>query len=542
MGKSTLLKFIFLKTIENKSSIPILVELRKLSSKKSIVDFVISELETQDENVTREFFERCLEKGVFTFFLDGYDEIADEDKRLISDQLLELKSKASKNRFILSSREESSLSYLADFQRFNIRPLEKDEAFTLIRKLSPESTVSDSLIEKLEQQDQSSLEEFLTNPLLVSLLVKSYLHSPILPVRLSEFYRQVFDALYQIHDARKELGGFARPKRCELDLDRFHKALRALGILTYRDEKLEFTTDELSIQIENAKKLTAENQYSAADFRHDLLHAVPIFVQEGNSVRWAHRSLQEYFAAAYICFDAKEKQATFMLQMYKHVTRNANILRLCADIDEKSFKNTIVKGYLDELISKIENSYPAVDFPLIENEQLERRRAQLLGDSSGIIVFNRQVKFAEAHKKLAHHLTSKNVPNGIRGIIFLDKSLGLAHKPTKLVKYVVIFSSYNGMIMDGILKSSFGTEIRHNPAKAKPTKTTLVNVPINEFIPFNESPNNPINSNENFTLTTEIGAMVATHFFLSYDINRIRDFKNKIIEGEAMADALNISF
>ncbi|GAA0402900.1 NACHT domain-containing protein [Massilia aurea] len=538
MGKSTLLKFIFLRSLRIRDSIPIFVELRKLSKEKPIRTFILEELKLTPDDVNKKLLAQCLDEGIFTFFLDGFDEIPDDDKKYVSTQIVNLKNDSGGSRFILSSREEQSLAYLNEFHRFNIKPLSKDEAFDLIRKISPDPSIATSLIEKIASQSKDSLSEFLTNPLLVSLLVKSFLHSPILPVRLSEFYRQVFDALFQTHDAKKELGGFSRIKRSSLDLDRFHKALRALGVLSYQANKLEYSVDELLAQIEDVKILTSDDSYSASNFRHDLLHAVPLFVQEGSSSRWAHRSLQEYFAAAYICIDAKEDQSALLKQLYDAgVSKNANLLRLCADIDSKTFKHVIVKHYLASRLKRIERGFPISKFPEIDQKSLEIRRSILYETPPSLIVLPRSMPADKARSYVKKNLPGVNISNAYIGF---NSSSEIAIGDNNARYFInIVGNKYESL--DDIIQIYYQENIR----RIQPIKTMRLNMrnfPFNSLLKFDDDPHNFINSKDNFTVTTQILLRMSYYLQAIYDVDKIRALHHNVIQHEKDSSNLTIKF
>lgn len=542
MGKSTLLKFIFLKQIEKGGSIPIFIELRRISKETPFLTFLMSELKIGGDSVNEAFLKKCLQDGIFTFYLDGFDEVSDELKKHVSNELVQLKTTSNGNRFILSSREEPSLYSLNEFRRFRIKPLEKDEAFILIRKLASRTEIAESLIKKLSEAKEDNLDEFLRNPLLVSLLVKSYLHSPVLPVRLSEFYRQVFDALYQNHDARKELGGYARKKNSGLDLDKFHKALRALGYVTYRDAKLEFTTDELLIQIERAKTLISDSQFSATDFQDDLLRAVPIFVKEGNSLRWAHRSLQEYFAAAYICMDAKGRQEKILLKLCEQSPdRNANLLQLCADIDEKTFKHSVLKKYLKEWIEKIDNSYKSECFPLISTADLHRRRLFRTFPVQRIIYFKRAIRsdgvfnhIDDESLKLLHNETDVQIFFWELDATFDSRS----HDDDEKIKYMFLASQREDNVILWIIQKFFAKKIFMKVEKVI-GKRTLKNIEHGIPIQIDDSPLNPLNQPENFNIVTDLIINCESRI---WDEKEIKRFYFEIVEEEKRASDLELSF
>jgi hypothetical protein len=537
MGKSTLLKFIFLRSLGFGRAIPIFIELRKISKEKNLQNFMLEELKLVNDDGNKRLLEQCLHEGIFTFFLDGFDEIPDDDKKFVSEQILQLKEASNSSRFILSSREEQSLSYLAEFHRFNIKPLSKEEAFDLIKKISPDAKIAHSLIEKVKAQPQESLSEFLVNPLLVSLLVKSFLHSPILPVRLSEFYRQVFDALFQTHDAKKELGGFSRRKRSGLDLDRFHKTLRALGVLSYQASKLEFSVDELLTQIDLAKVVTSDSSYSASSFRHDLLHAVPLFVQEGNSSRWAHRSLQEYFAAAFICIDAKEEQQNLLKQLYNSgVAKNANLLRLCADIDGKTFKHTLIKQYLTERIRKYERSYPNSKFPNIDSNYLEKRRSIIYDVAPQLIVFSRAMSLDKARDYVKKVSSEKNFVHLIP--FSQDGNLLSADEN---VKYFVNMGLNKFSAMNAIISTYYHENII-DIGNFLRVKVNLKAIPHNTFLVYDDNPDNPINSDLCFKGATDILMSISLILAAVYNLEKMKSLYNNIKQGEKESSNLLIKF
>jgi hypothetical protein len=540
MGKSTLLKFIFLRSISAGEAIPIFVELRKLSKEKNLLGFVIEELKIAPDSTGFKLLENSIATGIFTFFLDGFDEIPDDEKQAVSDQILKLKALGDGNRFILSSREEQSLSYLAEFRKFNIKPLEKDEAFSLIRKIMPSAKVADSLIAKITEQSKNGLDEFLKNPLLVSLLVKSYMHSPVLPVRLSEFYRQVFDALFQTHDAKKELGGFARKKKSQLDLDRFHKILRALGALTYQENKLEFTTDALLVQIEDAKSLTSESGFAASNFQHDLLHAVPLFVRDGGISRWAHRSLQEYFAAAYICVDAKEEQRELLVQLYESgIQRNANILRLCADIDGKTFKHVLVQRYLDKQLAKAMRDFQVEEFPGIDASLLSERKSIIFDHFQYLSILPRPLDQELAHGRISSFISG--IPDAV-GVAFLNEKGQSLRKDDK-VKFLISLRRGQSSVVNSIIHTYFDEQILNFPDEA-PISHDFVNVPFETPIEINSSPNNPLNSPENFAVTLQIlnNYWILEPNSIHYDLGRMLDLQERIAVGRQASSRLGIRF
>lgn len=347
MGKSTLLKWIFINTIHSEKYIPVFIELRKLSKNKNIIEEIEKELNDLENIISKEIIYEMLKKGGFLFLLDGYDEVPQQFTKEVTEQMQHFISRANNNKFILTSRPQSAIASFNDFHEFKIQDLKNEEAFSLIRKYDRKNAFSESLIKLIQEKEELiNLHEFLSNPLMVSLLYKGYEHKQSIPYKKSLFYRQVFDALFEDHDLVKG-GAFVHEKLSLLDSEKFHNVLRALGFITFRLGKIEYSKDEIMDCLRKAQHITSI-EFKINDLLNDLIYSVPLFYKEGLYYRWKHKSLQEYFTAQYICVDAKTKQDNIMLGIYNNVMFDMylNVLDLCYDIDEKTFKKTILLEFL----------------------------------------------------------------------------------------------------------------------------------------------------------------------------------------------------
>ncbi|MBL7839546.1 MAG: NACHT domain-containing protein [Cyclobacteriaceae bacterium] len=350
MGKSTLVKKMFLDTIDEKRGIPLLIELRRLSKDKTIIAEIQEQLNSLAKDFNNSLLLELLIEGGFIIFLDGYDEIPLSDREVVTSDIQSFISKAVNNTFILTSRPESALKGFGDFQEVKIEPLKKKEAFELLRKYDKQGSVSTLLIKKLEETDMANVSEFLTNPLLVSLLFTAFQHKQTIPFKKHIFYRQVYDANFESHDLTKG-DSYIHDKYSRLEIDDFHRVLRHIGFSCLKDnQRIEFNKDEMLSLIRKAKIFCVDLNFNESDYLKDLLSTVPLFTQDGNYFRWAHKSLQEYFAAQFIYLDSKEQQSRILLQLYNNpsLDKFINILDLYYDIDTKTFRSTILLSLLRE--------------------------------------------------------------------------------------------------------------------------------------------------------------------------------------------------
>lgn len=392
MGKSTLLRFLFLECIRQQAGTPIFIELRSLSNDTDIVDVICKDLDAIDEAMDRDFILKLIAKGDFVFFLDGYDEVPLDSREVVTRHLQEFISKARKNLFILSSRPEEALPSFADFEGFTIQPLETEEAFALLRKYGAGDDVAERLIGEIQGATLEAIEEFLTNPLLVSLLYLAYNHLNVIPLEKQTFYRQVYDALFLGHDATKS--GFQRQKRSGLSQDSFHRVLRVLGFLTLKLGEVSYDKDEILTKIDQAREQCAGLTFESSDLLEDLLNAVPLFYRDGIKYAWKHKALQDYFAAEFICRDTKEKQNNILRSMVAsdNAYRYFNTLDLCYSIDYKTFRNTLIYDMVCAFIEFHDSSYKDFDLTIFSEDELTRRKRVFFGRKV-VIVSNKEMDF-----------------------------------------------------------------------------------------------------------------------------------------------------
>lgn len=374
MGKSTLSKIIFLSIIDENKGIPILIELRRLSKERKIIDEIFRELKLINENVDQEFVLDLIKRGDFIFILDGYDEIASKDKKFVTEDVQRFINNSIENNYLLTSRPDDSLASFGNFQEFSIKNLTKEEAYDLLKKYDNNGELSASLIRKLKDKMYYTVSEFLGNPLLVSLLYTAYEYKHTIPLKKHVFYRQVYDALFEAHDLAKG-DFFQREKLSNLSIDDFHTIMRYISFICLKRDKIEFTKDELLEVINEANKRCEVIDFKEHDLLKDLISSVPLFVQEGIYYKWMHKSLYEYFAAQFIYLDTEERRNEILKNIAKEEVfyKYSNIIDIYSHIDYKTFRYQVVANIVKDFMDYCENSYQNIDI----EESLIRERQEL---------------------------------------------------------------------------------------------------------------------------------------------------------------------
>ncbi len=355
-GKSTLVKHLFLRALSEKKLIPVFIELRYLTSEKNTIENHIKEkiLEQKISESTK-ILERMLASGKFLFFLDGYDEITGDAKSNITESINKFVERHGKNKFLLTTRPYSDIDLLPLFHNYHIETLDKAEIDKFIDKqLKEEPELADKIKKSIKETKANYINSFLKNPLLLSLYILTYQSNASVPTKKYVFYRRVINALFSEHDSKSKLG-FERETKCQLQQEDFEKILKAFCFISYFDEAFSFEHDNLISRLDVVKSGIAEIKFSSTDFTTDMKVAVSLWVEDGGITSFAHRSLQEYFAALFIKdLDGinKEKVYSKILSHSESIhslNEIENFLSLCEEMDEANFNKYYALPTLVEL-------------------------------------------------------------------------------------------------------------------------------------------------------------------------------------------------
>ena len=478
MGKSTLMKWIGKKIIENHLGIPILIELRNLKDNHSILDEIFNQINPIDKSFDKDLILKFLELGHFIILLDGFDEIQHKNQEIIIKEIRDFINKTHKNYFILTSRPEGALATFGDFQLFHILPLREKDAFEVIKKYDSVCPikVGDKLIEDIKENFNQT-KELLGNPFLVSLIYSTYTYNKDIPSNKVTFYEEIYSALFKRHDLSKD--GWTRPKKSKLDIQQFKIVLRQLAFDTAVLGEVIYTESEIINYITNSKSKCPGIEFNVVDFLDDILSSVPIFQRDGSKIKWAHKSLQDYFAADFIAFDSRKQE--ILNRIYKSDRDGfLNILDLFYEMDYKTFRNVIIKQLLTEFIEHCETSY--LDFKGIDEETIKERRAKTFNINITFLNSDDKVPITKVFENIQKKIPEFNDAKKRAMIISLEK-----------IMVVTSFNFKRQLIELLAIKQS--AIISHKYEKEKNVNLVL---PNKEFYKLDDDPNSYLNKPANF--------------------------------------------
>ena len=389
MGKSTLVKYLAIQVINHNDYIPIIIELRKVDKNKDFLDYIVKQFEMLDKKIDKKDLISMLKRGDFIIFFDGYDEVTNENRSGILDNMQEFIRRAGNNKYIITSRYENDLNCLGDFQRFSIAPLKMREAFSLINKYDNNGEKSKKLIERIRNDKHLNiLKEFLINPMLTSLLYKTFEYKEEIAYKKLEFYSQVYEALFNDHDKTKG-SAYVHTKDSRLDILDFEKLLCRIAFVSLKDNRVEYNKQNFVDIIETCIKSMSWITTSTLAVMEDLTHAVPLFQKDGNDYKWVHKSFMEYFAAEYICYESNKTERLFenMLSL-SNVERYKNVLDFCYDMKPDIARKLIVYPHISRYINEYEIMYNSEVFSEYDSILIDQRKNMEFTHNLELICFS----------------------------------------------------------------------------------------------------------------------------------------------------------
>ncbi len=324
-----LMKHLVISAIATKDKVPVFIELRQLEPETGSLERTINRtLRIKGMSVTDAFVKEALKHGHFVLLLDGYDEIAPQKRDAVGKNIRAFSEEYPNLSLVISSRPDQTLEGWQGFNIFRVAPLTVKQAGELIDKVEYDSDLKQKFVSDLQKGLFAKHESFLSNPLLLSIMLLTYSESANIPGKLNVFYNQAYEALFQRHDALK--AGFKRTRKTRLDIQDFAKVFSAFCVLTFDKRKFEFTRTEALEFLAKAKPL-CRVEFVNEDYLHDAQEAVCLLVEEGLHFVFSHRSFQEYFTARFISESPASNQRA-LVQRFSRTYARDNVLGLLYEL------------------------------------------------------------------------------------------------------------------------------------------------------------------------------------------------------------------
>ncbi len=147
--------------------------------------------------------------------------------------------------------------------------------------------------------------------------------------------------------------------------------------------------------LKEAKIKSSGINFREVDYIEDLELNVPLFVRIGNSLKWAHKSLQDYFAAEFIA-SSVEKENIIKLIHKSGRDNYLNIIDFLYEQDYRLFRKIIIYPIIEEYLKYCDSTYRSITY---NYDKIRERQALTFGITVGIYVCDDKTKdFEDAEK------------------------------------------------------------------------------------------------------------------------------------------------
>jgi len=235
--------------------------------------------------------------------------------------------------------------------------LNQNQSVDLISRIEYDKTVKEKFINELKSGLYDKHRDFLSNPLLLTMMLLTYEQLAEIPEKIHIFYEQAFDTLYHKHDSLKSL--YKRKSYSGLPIDDFKKIFSAFCIVTYSDRKMSFSYSEIISYIDKAIQIEDIKVQSKAMF-NDLIKSVCIIQKDGNIFTFSHRSFQEYFAAYFISKSQSIDTGKILDTIVKSHLRD-NVINMLFELNKEQIETKWIIPRLQDSLSKCKNPFDSHD-------------------------------------------------------------------------------------------------------------------------------------------------------------------------------------
>ncbi len=425
IGKSMMMRYLFLNTANRGEYVPVLLELRKISNQTSgqvsILDLIYSCLSDFDVKLPKDQFEYSLRLGKYLFLMDGFDEVKEGLAAETSAAIQAFCAKYPKNPCIITSRPRRDTSPLETFTTLEALPLTKQQAVILASKICEENEKTREFCKQLKNELYDKHQDFAENPLLLSMMFLTFMRNNSVPNHLSEFYQKAYDALFSEHDSNDK-GYYRREFRCnELDESTFRRVLSHFCFQSYMKEVYEFSKDELLAYLSKSLTKMGVNKINPHDYLEDLRNAVCIIIKDGSVYRFSHRSFQAYFAACYtstiLTDEQQQKLFSNLLSSPEIFWDKEDYYELLSQIEPQRFLVNALENDLKKIFDEVINQpSPAEYFLKLQFTAISIHRNKKDGFGIGFLIRPREgtyyhynhITLFNKHFPSRNHKLSKN--------------------------------------------------------------------------------------------------------------------------------------
>lgn len=358
-GKSVFLRYLSLQEITeaNTGRIPVFVELRFLSTDRTIKNLAYSTLDNLRIRCDDNFFDYLAASGRIVLLLDGFDEVEEKFVSALVNDLQGLSVKYDKMQIIVTSRPDCAIQRSNFFSIVRIAPLTPEDYPGFLEKLRLNAVENHEIRDAISTSSHE-ITALITTPLLLTLLVLVYLNERAVPQIMQRFFEDLFEVMFTRHDRFKV--AMQRQRKCDLSEYIMRQLFEAFCYMVmFNDYGRSFNSPFFYPAFKSAQECTEGSKCKAEDFRWDMTHVACLLIEEGRGfLTFLHKSVLEYHSSAYIKRQSDENAKEYYNQAAHNYWKWNGVLSFLAIID----RTRHAKFFLRPEVEKVLISLGARDY------------------------------------------------------------------------------------------------------------------------------------------------------------------------------------
>lgn len=182
--------------------------------------------------------------------------------------------------------------------------------------------------------------------------------------------------------------------------------MRQLAYNTAKAIKVEYSYTELIKFLKTVNTKCIGIEFKEVSYVEDLESNVPLFTKDGILYKWAHKSIQDYFAAEFIS-SSPEKQKIIELVYKSNKDNYLNILDFLYELEPELFRRIVILDLVTNFIEYCDKSFDKYNNGVKKN-LIRERQAINYGVSFGIFCCEERIDFDEAEDIFKKYITDFN--------------------------------------------------------------------------------------------------------------------------------------
>jgi hypothetical protein len=331
--------------------IPIFRELRYLDPTKDFKEFLYDAFRAYELFIDDEFFDYYAKSGRFVLLLDAFDEVPVDAITTTIYALEKLIDQYPHLQVFVTSRPASALHRSTSFKIVKLAPLDPSEHQKFLERLLGEPSRAKKIATELKKSP-NQIQTLLTTPLLMTLLAVIYNADQSIPQNEAEFYQRLFDVLLYRHDRTKL--GFRRQRYTQLGEHQIQELFQAFCFFT-RQSRLGVLTPEQFVQCLSKAMKNTGLSVDPDKFKDEIVKVACLLQEEGFSLHFIHKSVQEFYASAFIIHSPEKVAQKFYSSMHDgHWHQWSQEIRFLSITDKYRFNRFFLRKEMEVFAERFE--------------------------------------------------------------------------------------------------------------------------------------------------------------------------------------------